>query len=144
MTSSLRYAAPACTLMLLTSGPLAAEHVTFEAGSYRNKSVLYYDHQTLSLSKVDSGKTISVCEQGISAETLSHTLAFFKTLDIQSWQPDYFSERLKGGNIFTLDIQIANITKKSAGHSHLAPARYDKIIRHFNQVLTVNNCPVIN
>ncbi|WP_164517533.1 hypothetical protein [Pseudoalteromonas rubra] len=143
MTSSHRYTAPACTLMLLTSGPLAAEHVKFEAGSYRNKLALYYDHQTLSLSKIDSGKTTSVCEQRISAETLSHTLAFFKTLDVQSWQPRYFNEGLKDGNTFTLDIQIANITKKSAGHSHLAPAGYDKLIRYFNQVLTVNNCPAI-
>ncbi|ALU45702.1 hypothetical protein [Pseudoalteromonas rubra] len=143
MTSSLRYTAPTCTLMLLTSGPLAAEHVKFETGSYRNKSVLYYERQTLSLSKVDSGKTISVCNKRISAETLSHTLAFFKTLDIQSWQPRYFSEGRMDGSTFTLDIQIANISVQSAGHSHLAPAGYDKITRYFNQVLIVNSCPAI-
>ncbi|KNC65762.1 hypothetical protein AC626_21115 [Pseudoalteromonas rubra] len=129
--------------MLLTSGPLAAEHVKFEAGSYRNKLALYYDHQTLSLSKIDSGKTTPVCEKRISAETLSHTLAFFKSLDVQSWQPRYFSEGLMDGSTFTLDIQIANISVKSAGHSHLAPAGYNKITRYFNQVLIVNSCPAI-
>ncbi|MCG7535520.1 hypothetical protein [Pseudoalteromonas sp. OOF1S-7] len=97
----------------------------------------------MSLSKTDSGKTFSVCDKRISDKTLNHTLAFLTALDIQSWQPRYFREGLKGGSTFTLDIQIANISKKSTGHIDLAPTGYDKIIRYFNQVLIVNSCQTL-
>ena len=121
-----------------------ADQVTYELGSYREKILLTYTEHSIKLSNVQGGRESVVCSNTISEETLSHSLAFFEEVQINSWEPTYFVEGRMDGAVFKLSADINDVHIASMGHLEKAPKEHKRLVRYFNQLLVLNGCEKIS
>ena len=131
----------ALLIILIWWSPLSlADHVTYEYGSYRDKLVLSYTNDLLTLHRNAVGKEPPNCSTKISKDTLTHSLDFFHKIELNNWKSSYFADGQMDGVTFSLDILIGDFQKTSIGHAKLAPKEHEKLVRYFNQLLVVNGC----
>jgi len=117
-----------------------ADQVTYELGSYRDKSLLTYSESSLKLIAIKGGSESVLCSSVISEDTLAHSLEFFKEAGIISWEPTYLSEGKMDGVVFKLSVEVNNVSISSMGHLDSAPKKHWQLVRYFNQLLVVNGC----